>query len=796
MRPQRLELEGFASFKQRTVIDFEGADLFVLTGPMGSGKSSIIDAIGFALYGSVARYDRRTVAPVISQGLPQARVRLDFTVGGVEYTAARVVRRTPSGGATTPDARLIRGEELIAGTADEVTAKVEEVLGLSFEQFTKCVVLPQGEFADLLHAKAAERQDILARLLDVTFYRSIGQRARERAAVQDELTKSLRGRIERDLADATEANLKQARRFLATLEGLLTRFDADEGRLKTLEAQAQAGRNAAVAAETLVAALRRVQVPLAAIALGERRTAAAAVMDEASQAAIEADSRLQTLEAEKAGLPERTRIESVIAGHEELAALSAKVEQDGRGVAVAVSAAEEAAQRLGEAEAASEAAQNRFDEATRADAAYHAAGGLKAGDVCPVCGERLSKAPKLAAPAGLAPARKAAEQAKAAVPKAEALARGADRQRLQLEASLAQAQAQRRKLAAQLESQPPLAECRELLDRVTAADEELGFARAAQRSAKQALAEAQAELDAIREAERQLSEQFDEQRNPVAALGASRLEPGQLLQSWVALAAWAAEAAAEQEKGAAEQRRLADEALAEAEALLGSQRAACDEAGVETGAQRPRDAALNARGRAEQAVQHLGERLEERHGLEEELSQTERSAKTAATLGRHLSAPRFEKWYLQEALRRLVQNASLRLQELTSGQYSLDLNDAGSDFVVVDHINANEMRSARSLSGGETFLASLALALALGEDVAELDAGAGARLESLLLDEGFGTLDPDTLETVASTIEELGARGRMVGIVTHVPELAQRIPVQFRVSKERGSSRVERVESG
>src|SRR5262249_17241555 len=129
MRPLRLELEGFMSFRTKTCVDFEGADLFVLTGPMGAGKSSIIDAMGFALYGSVTRFDNRNlVAPVISQGLPQTRVRFDFSVGGVTHSALRVVRRNPQGGASVREARLERGGESLAGAAAEVTAEVERLL--------------------------------------------------------------------------------------------------------------------------------------------------------------------------------------------------------------------------------------------------------------------------------------------------------------------------------------------------------------------------------------------------------------------------------------------------------------------------------------------------------------------------------------------------------------------------------------------------------------------------------------------------------------------------------------------
>ncbi|MDP8959775.1 MAG: AAA family ATPase, partial [Actinomycetota bacterium] len=95
MRPLRLRLEGFTAFREPAEIDFEEVDLFALTGGTGSGKTSVLDGIGFALYGSVPRYDNQNlVAPVITQGKVEARVSLDFTVGVDRYTAARVVRRT------------------------------------------------------------------------------------------------------------------------------------------------------------------------------------------------------------------------------------------------------------------------------------------------------------------------------------------------------------------------------------------------------------------------------------------------------------------------------------------------------------------------------------------------------------------------------------------------------------------------------------------------------------------------------------------------------------------------------
>ncbi|MDP8970180.1 MAG: SMC family ATPase, partial [Actinomycetota bacterium] len=168
-----------------------------------------------------------------------------------------------------------------------------------------------------------------------------------------------------------------------------------------------------------------------------------------------------------------------------------------------------------------------------------------------------------------------------------------------------------------------------------------------------------------------------------------------------------------------------------------------------------------------------------------------KQAAVAKSLAAHLDARGFEGWLLDEALELLLVGASATLQQLSAGQYSLAVDDKRR-FQVVDHRNADELRPAKTLSGGETFLASLALALALADQLADLAAHGAARLEAIFLDEGFGTLDPETLDTVAAAVEELGARGRIVGLVTHVRDLAERMPVRFEVHKGPAGSGIRR----
>lgn len=106
---------------------------------------------------------------------------------------------------------------------------------------------------------------------------------------------------------------------------------------------------------------------------------------------------------------------------------------------------------------------------------------------------------------------------------------------------------------------------------------------------------------------------------------------------------------------------------------------------------------------------------------------------------------------------------------------------------VIDYDMAGEVRGVHNLSGGERFLVSLALALGL----AEMSTGRGLRIESLFIDEGFGALDSASLGQAISVLEQLHASGRRVGVISHVEEVKERIPVQVRVTPvARGRSEV------
>lgn len=146
-----------------------------------------------------------------------------------------------------------------------------------------------------------------------------------------------------------------------------------------------------------------------------------------------------------------------------------------------------------------------------------------------------------------------------------------------------------------------------------------------------------------------------------------------------------------------------------------------------------------------------------------------------------------ETFVLAAELEEIVAAANVRLAEMSSGRYTLHHSDAraargrasGLGIDVLD-AHTGRLRSPQSLSGGETFLASLALALGLGEVVTSR--AGGIRLDTLFVDEGFGSLDPETLELAMRTLDDLRAGGRTVGVISHVEAMKEQLPAQILVS--------------
>jgi exonuclease SbcC len=759
-------MEGFLAYRHRTEIDFSDADLFVLAGPTGSGKSSVIDGMTFALYGAIPRLDdRRSVAPVISAMSDQARVSFQFTVGDETFTAVRLVQRTRTG-ATTTEARLQRGEdeEVLAGNADEVTVEVTRLLGLSYDHFTKAVVLPQGAFADFLTYKPKDRQALLRALLGLGLFEQVMQLANARARTAEGRSEALQENLAKLDVPAEEKMEEALGRLVMVTEAgaeLPARLEKlgrlDEAERKALSAHSgcvdSVARLGAIVAPPDLETMEQDRVKAVEGLAGAEK--ALAMLIDARKAldemlAAEPDlSQLQTWRSDRA------RLDNLVADRSglDLERLSASVE---------------------EAAAARHQARAALDRFRVEHAAHELRQGLKVGDPCPVCqgvistiradepGRGLGSGEVLVAE--LEDSETRAADARDRLKEAEGQSRQIDQRIAELDESVGSAPS-----PDAVESS--LTAVKDLLDR-TAANDQL------QAAARIDLEVVQATVSHLHERAAGLRESLFAVRDRVA--GEQPPLPGDdVVEGWRAFEGWRLDLLARRSTELDGLGRIVEGARVARSRASSELASWLESMGVEAKGSPETDLALAVERRRSE-VQELEKTLSEAIELREKLEIESARAQVASALGNHLRSNNFEAWLLEEALDVLVDGANHLLDELSGGAYSLLVRD--SQFEVVDHRNARLTRTTRSLSGGETFLVALSLALSMAEQLAALT-GTSSRLESVFLDEGFGSLDQESLDVVASVLDELVGGGRTVGIVTHIRELADRIPVRFEVTK-------------
>jgi exonuclease SbcC len=800
MRPVLLELTGFAAFREPTTVDFEGVDFFALVGPTGSGKSSVIDAMCFALYGSVPRYDdRRVVAPIITMGALEAKVSLTFDVAGERYVATRVVRRTKAG-ATTPEARLERvGDgEVLAGAAREMEPAVVALLGLPFEHFTKCVVLPQGEFARFLHDKPSDRQELLVELLNLGLYARMGQKARALAAQHDIEVAGDRRRLAELEDNATDERKKALEARLAACATVRAELRNTKPQLEQLTTTADLAEQEMRRAAELIVLLRAVKVPREVTKLAKEQTGAEDALTEAAKRAAEAEAETaQRVEATVAA-PDLAILLTVRQAHLDRALVAQELAAALGALAEAEQVELVATEQLEQVEAVNEKALAARESLRTEHRAHSVAQTLRAGEPCPVCRQVVTKVPALRAPAALDRANRDVERAAKELAQLATRREAASTKVATTRLKIEELRRRESELTKRVGERPDPTELDRLIDAVRSGQRAVEIARQAEATARQALEKARTARDTFADRTKKAGAQFRTQRDPLLQHG---VDPpalsDELHDDWNALATWArAEVdASEAQALAAKHRR--DSVRAERRALLTTLARSCQTIGADIGTDVTIDSLLEVSVRAESDAEHELDRvkagLAEAKKLRKAVDEIAEEADIARTLAGLLAANRFERWMVAEALDLLVTDASSALQDLSAGQYSFVFDEASRDFLVVDHRNADERRSVRTLSGGETFQASLALALALSDQLGELAANGAARLESIFLDEGFGTLDPDTLDAVASTIENLAVGDRMVGLITHVAELSDRVPVRYVVAKGARTATVDKV---
>lgn len=841
MRPLNLTMSAFGPYAGRTTVDFSvlgTSGLYLITGDTGAGKTTIFDAITYALYGEASGESRESSMLRSKYAAPETPtfVELTFLNGGKTYTVRRnpeYTRPKTRGTGTTvqkADAELTMPDGRIITKARDVTAAMTDIVGVDREQFARIAMIAQGEFRKLLLAQTDERKAIFRQIFHTGQYQALQNRLKEEAAALDrqcgELEAGLRqaaGSIRCDapetlpdaldtdallaaldtLLHADEAALTQAQAEHAETETQREQVLSDLGKAEALEAargklaeaesawtEAQAEMKAAQAAlDTATAsqpeiqsrrqgitrledALRRYEQldTLRAQAEAERKRLAQKRSDlDAARARTDAAAKaLETARGKLSGQP-KLAVAAAQAGHAQdaaaqrctqLAALETQRQQCAE-LETALTAAQAEYQKAAEAAQAALAHYGAQNRAYLDAQAGILARTLVPGQPCPVCGATEHPCPA-AAP----------EQ----VPDAAALKRAlSDSDRAQKTA--AERSAQAAGLRGQLDAvRGALAQsCRALtppLDPDTLAETLPALRAAAARdaealAAQRALVETRTQCEALQQALDTARERSSAAQSVLAALTGKR----DALRAQI-------QAAPPADIAALRTRRDALTVRAE---QLQRQISTCDARLEQNRAART---AIDTRRQQHAAVRARWQWV---HAL-------------AATANG--AVPGKEKIMLETYIQtayfdRILGRANTRLLIMSGGQYELrrcaragdNRSQTGLELEVIDHYNGTA-RSVKTLSGGETFAASLSLALGLSDEV-QATAG-GVQLEAMFVDEGFGSLDSEALQQALAALVGVSGGSRIVGIISHVAELKDRIDRQIIVTKDRsGGSRVQ-----
>ncbi|TMB64729.1 MAG: SMC family ATPase, partial [Chloroflexi bacterium] len=396
VRPIRLEVQGLTSFREKAEIDFSDLDLCGITGPTGSGKSSLVDAVSYALFGEVPRVGDN-IKQLISQGEDRVRVNLEFSADGGRYRVHRSTGRRgvpavqmehldPSTGEWLPDADRVR----------DVNEHICSILGMDYDGFVRSILLPQGQFQQFLAGRPEERRKVLDGLLRLDVYQQMQQRANQIADAHANHAAMLQQQLETQYAGATPDALKTSKARLADLRS---------------QAKMLAGLRGVLAdayhkAEAMEGALRRRQAAEGALAkattaLKDEQT----LLDSGQKLLDDFDSRIAAAEAEikenvydvdllmqlKQALDIAQRLERAEERLEQLhvqrqssGTRLAKLREEAAGSKDSLTAAGDAVQQA--ERALQDARRNNLGAALRKD--------LKPGDACPVCGQEVSALPE------------------------------------------------------------------------------------------------------------------------------------------------------------------------------------------------------------------------------------------------------------------------------------------------------------------------------------------------------------------------------------------------------------------
>ena len=910
MRPLKLTIAGFGPYALIQELDFSRlgtGGLYLITGDTGAGKTTIFDAITYALFGEASGDSREPSmlrSKYASADAP-TYVELTFHHKDSTYTVKRIPGYTRAKSRGTGLTAQVATAELLCPDGHSVTKlkdvnqAIRDIIGLNREQFSQIAMISQGDFRKLLQAGTEERQKIFRDIFRTGFYVLLQSRLKDKAAEvgreTSDAARSIRQYVQgiacsedsvhspdvakakdgqmpmaefREVLDAiVEEDAKAAEKLESELSTMGKELDAVKMQLtkaqgrqdteKKLNAQlekvpglsarlekAEAAWNAAKATEPRQDTLKehlavwKQQLPEYdnLEQLKTQLEAAKKGLAQAEQDRETAQQNQNTLENE---------IKSLKAQHERLSGTEAqKVQLSAQKQQAAdwknkfttllsdIEGLTAEQNTLGKLQADLEAAMdistrllriyNDKDTAFLREQAGIMASTLAEGMPCPVCGSVHH--PSLAVLSESAPTeadvKAAKEKYEQAYTEVNSVSGKANKQNgivavkgknvrsdiasLLPGASLEDAPAAAQEKAAELQNEikqleNKLVEIGKSIRRKKELDEQIPRKEGEYQKAQAAFTEADTQIALRKRDIATLEKQLSELRSKLpfsdkkAALHQQEVGQRELVGLEQA------------QKKAEENYRNGKEALSNAQTIIAQLReqlAAQPEWDTEALTSQ-RDSLEQQRKKIRQAQEPVQYRLtynknavaninssatrlaelEQRYAWMKALSDTANgtvSGKQKIELETYIQGAFFDQILLR---------ANIRLEKMSGGQYDLKRravadnlkSQAGLELDIIDHINASE-RSVNTLSGGESFLASLALALGLSDQV---QMSTGIRLDTLFVDEGFGSLDPEALSKAYSTLASLTEGNRLVGIISHVAELKERIDKQIVVTKNR-----------
>ncbi len=833
MRPLELTIKNFRSFRGEHRFDWRERRLVAITGPIGSGKTSILDAMAFGLYGQTPQIGR-DVQSLINQQSAEAHVRLLFAVGEDLWQVERAQRRRGQGITSLFPCDVDEQPDRLAGTTGvrAVNERVKEILGIDFAGFTRSILLPQGQFANFLKSPKSEKDRVLKGIFRLERIDQMRELARSKSAALDlEVNVNRRELAAAQAAAARSKELAPEHAEALSRAKLLTRLQPEVAANDAAQAAEQA------LFDRLGSDLADVKRAAESLPRPEQATESwhrfRRAVKEAGDAGANVDahqSRVFELEAQhaldlaavggSAGLARSEQLvrehelamvantnagEALSAGQSDWRAATAELvttKAAGVDAAAKLKSLESVASGLCEQEVTATAT---LEQLQSHDLALNLQIKLRAGDDCPVCGQPIDRLPRAHLAGDVKSASASLRDAKRAFAAiSEELAELRRRQAIigerlchaESSASTGQAAVQRTTMqltasaerlavaaGAVTESLGPgvpaelLAAHRQRVDRMS---EELQEARWALDDAHDQVRSQRAEADRERQVLDKLHREIAVGAGRIGAEGLattadSNADPGPLIKQL-------------QEKAEIKRQRIELDRLkhvAEIEKLTAGR------ADLLTQADLTADADLIAAIAAAHAREaELGEQLRTARrlaasapALAGKVNALVRRLGGCRRLAEDLRSRGFLNFLLADKRAQLAELGGVWVRQLTADRFGFAADDS---FAVIDFAAADSHQASRSsdtLSGGETFLASLGLALAL----ADLVAGQGGRLGSFFLDEGFGSLDDQHLDIAMSGIERLAAESsdRLVVIVSHVDAVKDRIDDRIELQPDR-----------